>query len=276
MRVVVVAVDVAPVADVALQPMHGKIEAAQAAGFVGFLDAADGELGGRVFLVLGHKACRLDEHAAGTASRVKDAPVERLDDLGQQFDDAGRGVELPTALAFSHGERTQEILVDAAKGIEVEGGRDLGYLFQQFLEQGAREKVVGLGQHPGQLRVVLFDEAHCGIDLGADVSGFGQSQQVVKPSLWGKVEDAFSVVGRRFAYPATPAGTCASCFQLAVLGAEADFGEAQEDQAKNGAGVFLGLQARVCPELVGGIPQALFQRSGGRVFFRRGNPEHGS
>ena len=40
-RVVVVAVHLAAVADVAFQPMHGEVHAAEAAGFVGLLDAVD-------------------------------------------------------------------------------------------------------------------------------------------------------------------------------------------------------------------------------------------
>lgn len=63
--------------------MHGEVEAAQAAGFVGLLHATDGELSGRVLLVLGDKARRLHEHAAGTAGGVEDAAVEGLDDLGE-------------------------------------------------------------------------------------------------------------------------------------------------------------------------------------------------
>jgi hypothetical protein len=82
-RVVVVAVDVAAVADVALQAVHGEVQAAQAAGLVGLLDAADGQLGGGVLLVLGDEACRLHEHAAGAAGGVEDATVERFDDFSQ-------------------------------------------------------------------------------------------------------------------------------------------------------------------------------------------------
>ena len=59
-----------------------------------------------------------------------------------------------------------------------------------------------------------------------------------------------------------------------ALGGEADLGEAQEDEAEDGAGVFLGLEAGVGAELVGGVPQALFERGGGGVFFGRGDPVH--
>jgi hypothetical protein len=38
--------------------------------------------------------------------------------------------------------------------------------------------------------------------------------------------------------------------------------------------LFLGLEAGVGAELIGGIPQALFERCGGGAFFGRGNPLH--
>jgi len=43
--------------------------------------------------------------------------------------------------------------------------------------------------------------------------------------------------------------------------------EAQEDEAEDRAGVFLGLQTRVGAELVGGIPEAFFKGAVGGVFF---------
>ena len=75
MRVVVIAVDVAAVAAVAFQPLHGEVEAAQAAGFVGLFDAAEGRFGGGVLLMLGDEARRLHEHAAGAAGGVEDSAV---------------------------------------------------------------------------------------------------------------------------------------------------------------------------------------------------------
>jgi hypothetical protein len=132
--------------------------------------------------------------------------VEGLDDFGQQLDDAGGRVELAAALAFGHGEGAEEVFVDAAEGVVVERGRNLGDLLQQFLEQGAGEQVVGLGQHTGKLRVELLDLAHGGIDLGADVSHLRQGQQVVEARLGGEVEDAFGVVGGRFIDPAAAPG----------------------------------------------------------------------
>jgi len=66
--------------------------------------------------------------------------------------------------------------------------------FSSSLSRGAGEEVVGLGQDAGELRVVLLDVAHGGIDLGADVLGFGEVEEVIEPRLGRQVEDAFGVV----------------------------------------------------------------------------------
>jgi len=60
-----------------------------------------------------------------------------------------------------------------------------------------------------------------------------------------------------------------------VLNGETHLGKTQEDEAKDGAGVFLRLEARVGAELVGGVPQALFERCAGAVFFWVDDPLHG-
>jgi hypothetical protein len=57
-------------------------------------------------------------------------------------------------------------------------------------------------------------------------------------------------------------------------GNKADFGEAEKDEAEDGGGVFLGLEAGVGAELVGGGPELLFKRGGSGVFFRGSDPLH--
>jgi len=69
--------------------------------------------------------------------------VVGFDDFGEEADDAGRGVELAAFLALGAGELAEEVFVDAPEGVLVHGGRNLGDLFQQFLEEGAGEEVVG-------------------------------------------------------------------------------------------------------------------------------------
>jgi len=62
-------------------------------------------------------------------------------------------------------------------------------------------------------------------------------------------------------------------FELGALNGEAYFGKAQEDQAEDGLGVFLGLEAGIGTELVGCILQTLFERRGGSAFFGEGDPK---
>jgi hypothetical protein len=71
------------VANVASEAVHGKVHAAEASGFVGLLDAVDGQFRAGILLVLGHEAGGGHEHAARTARGVEDAPVIGLDDFGE-------------------------------------------------------------------------------------------------------------------------------------------------------------------------------------------------
>ena len=93
---------------------------------------------------------------------------------------------------------------------------------------------------------MLLDVAHGGIDLRADVLGFGAVEQVIEPCLGGQIQDALGVISRRIVNPRTAARAVpvptfgAGFLQLGALGGEADFGEAQEDEAEDGRGVFLG------------------------------------
>ena len=66
---------------------------------------------------------------------------------------------------------------------------------------------------------------------------------------------------RRRVHPAVIHGARMRGFlQLGALGDEADFDETWKDAAEAGRGGFLRLEAGVGAELVGGVPEALFQR----------------
>jgi len=73
------------------------------------------------------------------------------------------------------------------------------------------------------------------------------------------------VIGPRFIHARAAPGGRPCLLQFGALGDESDLGKAQEDEAEDRPGVFLRLQAGVGPELVGGIPKALFQRVSGGV-----------
>jgi len=125
-----------------------------------------------------------------TAGRVKNAPMIRLDDLGEKADDGSRRIELASALPLCHRKLAEEVFVDSSKGVVVECRGNLRYFFEQFLEKSARKKVVG--QHAGKRRVILFDVAPRLIYRFSYVCGFGKVEEVVETRLG--VEEEHTVI----------------------------------------------------------------------------------
>lgn len=121
---------------------------------------------------------------------------------------------------------------------------------------------------------MLFNVAHGGVDLGTNVVGLRQREQVVETRLGAEIEDAFGVISCRLIHKAATARRCACGFELGTLSSKTDFGKAQEDQTKDRSGVFLRLEAGVGAELVSGVPKAFFQGGSGGVFFGRCDPVH--
>ena len=168
--------------------------------------------------------------------------------------------------------KSRKTLIDAPEGVVIHGGGNLGNFFQQFLEQGAGEKVIGFGQDTGELRIVLLDVAHGFVDLGTDVLGFGQPKQEIEPGVGHQIEDAFGVISGGIVQAAAAPGqvalpmVSAGFFEPGALRGKTDFGEVEEDEAEDGRGVFLGFQAGVGAELVGGFPKTIFKGAVGVVF----------
>ena len=120
--------------------------------------------------------------------------MERLDDLDDELDDAGGREELAALLPLRHGEVAEEVFVNLAEGIALDGHRDRGEVLQQGDEQVLFESVVGLGQNVLEVFVLGLDGLHGLVDGLADVGAFGQVQQVGEPGLFGEVEDALSLI----------------------------------------------------------------------------------
>ena len=255
--------------------MHGEVHAAERDGGRDLFLAVDGQLGGRVLLVLGHEARTAHEHAARAAGGVEDAAVEGFEDFDNEADDAGRRVELAALLALGARERAEEVFVDAAEGVVVEARRDFGDFLQQLFQQGAVEDFVGLGQHPGELRVVLLDVAHRLVRGLADVAALGQREEIVETGIGREVEHTFGVIGGGLVHPrAAAARGGAGLFKLRATGGETHFGKAQEDEAQDRCGILRGVETGVGAELIGRRPQAIFKRGVGGVFFGGGDPVH--
>jgi hypothetical protein len=178
----------------------------------------------------------LDEHAARSASGVEDAAVEGFDDFDDELDDADGGEEFAAFLSFGHGELAEEVFVDFAEGVAVDVHGDGGEVLEEGDEEVFIEAGVVLGQDPLEVVVLGFDGLHGVVDGFADVGAFGKLLEVTEAGGFGEVEDALGlIVG--FADGAAAGG----------LGGEAGFGEvefvvgvAEEDEAEDGDGVFLG------------------------------------
>ena len=246
--------------DVAFEPVDGEVHAAESGRFLDLLLAVDRQFVGGIFLMLGDEARALNEHAAGAAGRVQDHSVVRFKDLNEEADDTAGREELAALLSLGHRELTQEILVDAAEGVEVGGDGNLRDLLEQLLEQRAVENLVSLGQDPGQLGVVLLDVAHRVVDVLTHGAALGQGQEVIESGAGREVEDAFGVVGAGVVDLRALAVVGRLLLQLAPQRGEPGLGEAEEDQTKDRLGILLGGQPRVCAKLVGGGPEALLQR----------------
>ena len=110
----------------------------------------------------------LDEHAAGAAAGIVDAPLVRLDHLDQQPDDAAGRVELAALLALLAGELAEKVLVDPAQDVlgavlfvaEADGADQVDQLAQPLLVE--RRAGIVLGQYALE-RWVLFLNLHHGV-----------------------------------------------------------------------------------------------------------------
>ena len=186
--------------------------------------------------------------------------MERLDDLDDQAHEAGGREELAALLALAHRELAQEVLVDLAEGVTLHS-RQRRQVLQQRHEQAVLQSVIGLGQHVLELVVGGLDRAHRVVDRLADVGALGQPEQLGEARLGRQVQHALGLIARlgkrQRAAPVALRG-----LEALVRLLEAVVGVAQEDQAEHRHRVFRGLELGVGAELVGGVPQALFDLGG--------------
>ena len=198
----------------------------------------------------------------------------RLDHFGEEADDGRRGVKFASPLPFGHGEFAQEIFVDPTERVVIERRGNLGDLFQQFLEERTGEKVVGLGQDTGELRIVLLDVAHRVVHRFSHVGGFRQRQEMVETGVRCEVKHSVSVI-RAGVFQARAASRRGGGFiQLGALYSKSNFCKAQKDETEDRLGVLRCGEAGVGAELVCGVPKAFFERVVSGVFFRWSYPLH--
>jgi hypothetical protein len=201
--------------DVAFETVNGEIHLAELEGLIHLLLAVDGKLADALVVIL-------DEAAL---------------------------------LAFRHGELAEEVFVDAAEGVALDGESVGGETLQKGDQDGFVEAVVGAGENVFEGLVLGFDGLHGVVDGLADVGAFGQVEERGEAGFVGEIENALGLVvgfgdGAAAGFLGGQPG-----FGLG----ESEIGVAEEDQAEDGDGVFGGFELRVGAEFVGGAPEGLFE-----------------
>lgn len=153
-------------------------------------------------MVAFNKFIRLHEHAAGTAARVVDDSLVRLDELGDELNDAGGRVELAVLLRTADGKRLQEVLIHAPNKVflVITLLADLGDLVYERLngalgcakrgEQAQRQSALERG-------ICLFRLAHGIVDDGGNRVVACVIDKVGPPCRFGQIEYVDRVVERR-------------------------------------------------------------------------------
>ena len=156
--------------DIRLYPADGEVHDGEAAGGgIAFL-SVDGDVP-ELASVAFHELFRLDEHPAGAAGGIVDAPLVGGEHLDKAAHHAGGGVELPAVLPLRTGEAGEEILIHPpeqingavrllplAGGGELDGGDEVDQLAQPVLVQPGAGVI--LGQHAFEPDVVPLQRDH--------------------------------------------------------------------------------------------------------------------
>ena len=146
------------------------------------------------------EAFRLDEHAAGAATRVEDAALVGFEHFDQEADDAAGGEEFAAELALGLGELAEEVFVDAAEHI---AGAAV-VLFEPDVRDEVDEPLhlFGVDAAAGVIarelvfegRVVVLDGEDGVIDEGGNIGAGRTVLEVCPASLGRNPEDIFGGV----------------------------------------------------------------------------------
>ena len=253
-KIAVGVVEAVGVADVARQAMSRKVHLVEVDRDAVLLDAIDDHTA--FFLLIGFlrpcgELCRVDEHAAGAAGRVEDAPLERLDDLDDQVHNAFRREEDAALLPLGHRELAEEIFVHLAEGIarELHRGERAHHLDQHVIGnvgEGARES-------PRQVFILFLNRTHGVVEILAEIGIFRQVRQELPARRAREINRLTRLVVFLGDNP-PPARTDRA--DLVLQCSKQLLGIAKEDEAKHRHGELRGTQPRIGPEVVGYFPQS--------------------
>ena len=138
----------------------------------------------------------LHEHAARTAGRVVDTPLEGLQDLYDQTHDRIRGEVLATTLSFLGGEVGEKIFVDESESIALKLSRQWRKQAKELDKSRAFELLVPAWQDVLELWVGLLDGFDGCIGRLTDVLTFWQVYQVGQARLVRHMEHGLRLVVR--------------------------------------------------------------------------------
>lgn len=114
---------------------------------------------------------------------------------------------------------------------------------------------------------MLLNVAHGVIDGLAHVGRFRKREQVIEARFGCQKQNDISVICGGVIHPGATPRRGWEFLQPGTLRRKSDFSEPKKDEAKDWLRVFRSLEAGVGAELVGGIPETLFKRVIGGVFF---------
>ena len=160
-------------ADVAAEAVHGQIHLAQPYRLAHFLLPVDADGAARAAFMARDEIRALHEHATGAVGRIVDAALIRFDHFHDQIDQRRRRKELAALLAFAHRELAQEVLIDLAEDIALDGAQIEVEGLEERDQQATFEVGVIARQHTAQVFVLILDCLHRFSDCFGDVGAFG-------------------------------------------------------------------------------------------------------
>ena len=212
-------------------------------------------------MVAFHELVRLHEHTARAAARVVDDSLVRLDELGDEPNDAGGRVELAVLLRTADGERLQEVLIHAPDKVflVVAPLADLGDLVYERLNGalGCAERGKQTQRQSAPERgVCLLRLAHSVIDDGCDRVVTCVIDKVDPPCGFGQIKYVDRVVERRLLKERRDVAVLLGELLATIIKLVA--GKLQEYEADDGVAVLL--HAADAAKRHTAVPQHLLER----------------
>ena len=139
----------------------------------------------------------LNKHPTGAAARIEDPALVGFQHLNKESNDAPRGVELPSLLAFRRRKLSQEIFIDPSKNIlasaflvtQTDSPDNIDQFSESLLIQSGPSIILDQDSFEGT--VVSFDRVHGIVDYLSDLRLLGVLREVIPSCFLRNSEDSF-------------------------------------------------------------------------------------